>query len=99
MFYNRPDLLNIIVHRINSFSEGYRQNIAIIGEPCSGKTTLIKEILSSDKLKKDSIEGKSTGYLIPEGKYRTIFEQVNAAAFLTIFEFKPICFSRQYILQ
>jgi len=55
VFYNRPDLLNIIVNRINSFSEGYRQNIAVIGEPCSGKTTLIKEILSSDKLKKESI--------------------------------------------
>jgi len=38
------------------------------------------------KLKKDFIEGKSTGYFIPDGKYRTLFEQVNAAAFLTTFE-------------
>ena len=55
MPYNRPDILHTLVHRINSFSEGYRQNIAIIGEPYIGKTSLIKNLLSSSELKKDAI--------------------------------------------
>jgi len=51
----RPNILNALVHRFNSFSEGYRQNIAIIGEHSIGKTTLIKNLLSSDEIKKDAI--------------------------------------------
>ena len=55
MSYNRPDILNTLVHRINSFCEGYRQNIAIIGEPCIGKTALMNSVLHSDDIKKDAI--------------------------------------------
>ena len=55
MSYQRSSILNNLIHRINSFSEGYRQNIAIIGEPSTGKTSLIKNLLLSDEVKKDAI--------------------------------------------
>ncbi len=55
MSYNRPDIVETIIRRVNSFSEGYRQNIAIIGEPSIGKTSLIKDILSSNQIKRDDI--------------------------------------------
>jgi predicted ATPase len=55
MPYNRTDILNSLIHRINSFSEGYRQNIAIIGEQYIGKTSLIRRLLSSSEIKKDAI--------------------------------------------
>ncbi len=55
MSHQRAGILNTLIHRINSFSEGYRQNIAIIGEPLAGKTSLIKELLSSDQIKKDEV--------------------------------------------
>lgn len=53
--YARPDTINALVRRINSFADGYRQNIAIIGEPYIGKTSLVKTILSSEELKRDQI--------------------------------------------
>jgi len=53
--HTRSNILNTLVHRINSFTDGYRQNIAIIGEPYIGKTSLIKTVLSSSDLKKDTI--------------------------------------------
>jgi len=52
---DREEILNTLIHRVNSFVDGYRQNIAIFGEPCIGKTTLIKSLFSSESLKKDSI--------------------------------------------
>jgi hypothetical protein len=52
---DREEILNTLIHRVNSFADGYRQNIAIFGEPCIGKTTLIKSLFSSESLKKDSI--------------------------------------------
>ncbi|MFC1624294.1 AAA family ATPase [Candidatus Omnitrophota bacterium] len=55
MSYIRSSIFNTLVHRINSFSEGYRQNIAIIGESRTGKTRLIKDLLSSGEIKKDAI--------------------------------------------
>lgn len=55
MLHNRVDILNLLVHRVNSFSEGYRQNIAILGEPCIGKTALIKQLLESENVKRDAI--------------------------------------------
>lgn len=51
----RPDILKALTHRINSFSEGYRQNIAIIDEQCIGKTSIIKRLLASSEIKKDVI--------------------------------------------
>lgn len=55
MSYNRLKILNNLIYRVNSFCEGYRQNIAVIGERYIGKTALIKELLLSDKIKKDTI--------------------------------------------
>jgi len=55
MSYNRLEILNNLIYRVNSFCEGYRQNIAIIGELYIGKTSLIKELIFSDKIKKDAI--------------------------------------------
>lgn len=55
MSSDRQQILNTLIQRINAFSEGYRQNIAILGEPCIGKTSLISAALASDALKKDSI--------------------------------------------
>jgi hypothetical protein len=52
---DREEILNTLIRRVNSFAEGYRQNIAIFGEPCIGKTTLIKNLFSSESLKKNSI--------------------------------------------
>jgi len=51
----REEVLNTLIRRVNSFGEGYRQNIAIFGDPCIGKTTLIKNLFSSESLKKDSV--------------------------------------------
>jgi len=52
---DRQEILNTLIRRINSFVDGYRQNIAIFGEPCIGKTTLMKNLFSSESLKKDSV--------------------------------------------
>ena len=51
----REEILNTLIRRVNSFADGYRQNIAMFGEPCIGKTTLIKNLFSSESLKKDSV--------------------------------------------
>ncbi len=55
MTHLRSDIVNTLVRRINSFTEGYRQNIAIIGDQWIGKTSLIKNLLSSNEIKKESI--------------------------------------------
>lgn len=55
MSNSRQEILNTLIKRVNSFSDGYRQNIAIFGEPSIGKTSLIKNLFSSESLKKDSI--------------------------------------------
>ncbi len=55
MPYYRAEILNTLIHRVNSLAEGYRQNIAVIGESSIGKTRLIKNLLSSDKIKNDAI--------------------------------------------
>ena len=52
---DREEILNTLIRRVNSFSEGYRQNIAMFGEPCIGKTTLMKKLFSSGLLKKEAI--------------------------------------------
>lgn len=52
---DREEILNTLIRRVNSFSDGYRQNIAIFGEPCIGKTNLIKKLFSSELLRKDNI--------------------------------------------
>ena len=55
MDLDRKTILDTLIQRINSFSEGYRQNIAILGESFIGKTSLIKELFVSDYIKKDKI--------------------------------------------
>lgn len=45
-FYGRQDILSILDKRANGLSSGYRQNIAIIGAECIGKTYLTKYWLS-----------------------------------------------------
>jgi len=52
---DRQEILNTLIRRINSFADGYRQNIAIFGEPCIGKTTLMKNLFSSELLRKDNV--------------------------------------------
>jgi hypothetical protein len=52
---DREEILNTLIYRVNSFGDGYRQNIAIFGEPCIGKTSLIKKLFSSESLKKDNV--------------------------------------------
>jgi len=51
----RVEIFNTLTHRVNSFSEGYRQNIAIIGDPHVGKTSLIKALLESSSIKRESV--------------------------------------------
>ncbi|MDO8603037.1 MAG: ATP-binding protein [Candidatus Omnitrophota bacterium] len=55
MSNNREEILSTLIRRVNSFSEGYRQNIAIFGEPCIGKTSIIKNLFSSESLRKEAI--------------------------------------------
>lgn len=45
-FFGRDNYLDILKKRITSFLEGYRQNIAIIGDEYIGKTSLIFKFLS-----------------------------------------------------
>ena len=45
-FYGRQDILSILDKRANGLNKGYRQNIAIIGAECIGKTYLTKYWLS-----------------------------------------------------
>jgi len=52
---SREEILSTLIYRVNSFADGYRQNIAIFGEPNIGKTILIRDLFSSEALKKDSI--------------------------------------------
>ncbi len=44
-FLGREDALRSIGKRVESFEQGYRQNIAIIGYPLIGKTSLIQQYL------------------------------------------------------
>ncbi len=52
---DREEILNTLIHRVNSFADGYRQNIAIFGEPCMGKTALVKDLFASESIKRDCI--------------------------------------------
>jgi len=55
MVCTRLGLLNNLIYRVNSFAEGYRQNLAILGELYIGKTTLIKDLIRSNRLRRDAI--------------------------------------------
>ena len=45
-FYGRQDLLELLNKRADALSDGYRQNLAIIGAELIGKTSLLKHWLS-----------------------------------------------------
>ena len=44
-FLGREELLQTLKKRLESFKEGYRQNIAILGQPLLGKTSLVHHFL------------------------------------------------------
>ena len=49
----RQPVLDLLLKRVHDFQEGYRQNIAILGDASIGKTTLLKNFLarlSDDKI-------------------------------------------------
>lgn len=43
----RKDALDVLEKRLTDFSQGYRQNIAILGDELLGKTTLLKHFLNT----------------------------------------------------
>ncbi len=45
-FLLRKDILDLLNKRISDFKEGYRQNVAILGNELIGKTTLLKTFLN-----------------------------------------------------
>ena len=44
-FFDREEILQLIQKRIHSFEKGYRQNMALLGHPFVGKTSILFEIL------------------------------------------------------
>lgn len=52
-FYGRKEILNLLNKRADSLKEGYRQNIAILGEKFLGKTSVIHQFILS--LEKNSV--------------------------------------------
>jgi predicted transcriptional regulator len=49
IFFDRKDTLEILNKRLKGFKEGFRQNIAIIGDELLGKTSLMRNFLSNFK--------------------------------------------------
>jgi len=45
-FFDRKNYIEILKKRINGLKEGYRQNIAIIGEESLGKTSIVSKFLT-----------------------------------------------------
>jgi len=43
--HERPEIINLLVKRVNALKKQYRQNIAIIGHQSLGKTSLIFDVL------------------------------------------------------
>ena len=46
--FDRGDLLSLLRKRVSGFRAGYRQNLALIGPPGIGKSTLIRQFLSEE---------------------------------------------------
>jgi hypothetical protein len=46
-FFDRKNYIQILEKRVNSLKEGYRQNIAIIGDESVGKTSIIAKFLAN----------------------------------------------------
>ncbi|MFH0877304.1 MAG: ATP-binding protein [Candidatus Omnitrophota bacterium] len=52
-FLPRKDILDLLDKRVRDFKDGYRQNIALLGDGLIGKTTLLKQFL--DRFQDDKI--------------------------------------------
>ncbi|MFH1778725.1 MAG: ATP-binding protein [Candidatus Omnitrophota bacterium] len=50
-FFDRQDILDLLKKRVNSLRYGYRQNIAIIGPPYYGKTSIIFRFINDIQFK------------------------------------------------
>ena len=46
-FFGRQDCLNILHKRVNGLKQGYRQNIAIVGDELIGKTSIIYKLINN----------------------------------------------------
>ena len=44
-FFDRQEILQLIRKRVDSFEKGYRQNVALLGDPMVGKTSILYEVL------------------------------------------------------
>ncbi len=65
-FFGRSDILNLLKKRIDGLRYGYRQNIAIIGPPHYGKTSVIYRFINDNPFNDVVliyIEVKSQGFL------------------------------------
>jgi ABC-type Na+ transport system ATPase subunit NatA len=45
----RKEILDLLHKRLSDFRDGYRQNVAILGEELIGKTTVLKKFLDGFK--------------------------------------------------
>lgn len=44
-FFDRQEILQLIHKRVDAFEKGYRQNMALLGRPMVGKTSILYELL------------------------------------------------------
>ncbi len=44
-FFGRQEIIQLLQKRLRSFEKGYRQNVALLGRPMVGKTSILYEIL------------------------------------------------------
>ena len=44
-FFDRQEILQLIHKRVDAFEKGYRQNVALLGRPMVGKTSILYEVL------------------------------------------------------
>jgi hypothetical protein len=52
---NEADIVKTLIHRIDSFAEGYRQNVAVIGDTALGNISLLKKLLSSGGIREKNV--------------------------------------------
>lgn len=44
-FFDRQEIMQLLQKRLRSFEKGYRQNVALLGNPMVGKTSILYEVL------------------------------------------------------
>ena len=47
LFFERTKIVEVLAKRLEAFQKGYRQNVAVIGNPLSGKTSLLRHFLKT----------------------------------------------------